>query len=333
MRFVAGVTCVLAVVATARAASDGDFALEYEAPDGAGCPTATELRAAVAGELGYDPWDPVDDRTSPRIVVLIRTAREGGVRGRVEMRAADGRRLGAREWTAGGCGELSQTLELAIAMAIDPLRAAVLPAPASKPEPAPAKAEPVTTPAVDAEVPPRAPSTIERAPPSRLVDELRVRMAFGVQGSVAAAPGPTIGFMGRIGLVLRRWSLAVELHGDLPGAATVDGGHLSASTLAAFGVACAAHRVVAFCLLGGGGGQELAASGFAQAQSSWVPYAAVGARIEAGLPITGALAVLVRVDLLVPLTRAALYVGTGPPLRVYRSAPLSNRFGLALSTR
>jgi hypothetical protein len=139
--------------------------------------------------------------------------------------------------------------------------------------------------------------------------------------------------MGRVGFALRRWSLAAELRGDLPGAASVDGGQVSASTMAAFLVPCVEHRIVAFCLLGGAGGQEVAGSGYVLARSSWVPYAAVGARIEAGLPLNHIFALLVRVDLLVPLTRAELYVGTERPLRVYRSAPLSNSFGLALSTR
>ncbi len=322
MRLVAGVTCVLAVVSTARAAPDAQFALVYEAPDGAGCPTAEALRASVTGELGYDPWDPVDDGSSPRIVVVIRGSRDG-VRGRVEMRAPDGRRLGAREIEAARCGELSQTLELAIAVAIDPLRAAVLPAPRTREPPPPPKPR--------VELPP--PRIVVPPPKPRLVDEIRLRVAFGIQGSIDAAPGPTFGFMGRVGFALRRWSLSAELRGDLPGSASVDGGQVSASTMAAFLVPCVEHRIVAFCLLGGGGGQEVAGSGYVLARSSWVAYAAVGARIEAGFPLNHAFALLIRVDLLAPLTRADLYVGTERPLRVYRSAPLSNSFGLALSTR
>ena len=311
----------------ARAAAEPSFALVYQAPDGAGCPTEDAVRASVAGELGYDPWDPVDDGASPRIRVAIRAVR-GGVRGRVEMRETDGRTLGARELEAASCAELAGALALAIAVAIDPLHAAP-PAPPPATPPRPATAPPPPAP------PPLALSR-PAAPPSkrpRLVDELRLRVAFGVQGTVDAAPGPTFGFMGRVGFVLRRWSLAVELRGDLPGSADVDGGRVSASTMAAFLVPCVAHRVVAFCVLGGAGAQDVAGSGYLLSRESWVPYAAFGARLEFELAVSRSMAVLLHVDVLAPVTRAELYVGTERPQRVYRSAPVSSSFGLALSTR
>jgi hypothetical protein len=323
VRLVAGVTCALAVASvTARAAPAESFALAYEAPDGAGCPTEAALRASVSSELGYDPWDPVDDRTSPRIVVAIRPVRDG-VRGRVEMRTRDGRHIGARELEGARCGELSQALVLAIAVAIDPMRAVA-------PAPKPPETEPPPKPPSVTVLPPL---TIAPPPPARLVDELRLRVAFGVQGTIDAAPGPTIGFMGRVGFALRRFSISVELRGDLPGSASVDGGQVSASTMAAFLVPCVGHRIVDFCVFGGAGAQEVAGSGFVLARSSWVPYAAVGGRVEVRFALGAALALLVRVDLAVPLTRAELYVGTERPVRVFRSPPLSNSFGLALSTR
>jgi hypothetical protein len=240
------------------------------------------------------------------------------------MRARDGKHLGTRELDARSCAELAGALVLAIAVAIDPLRAAAPPSP-----PADERAA-TPPPAVVA-----APVAVAKpaSEPRRLVDDLRLRVAFGVQGTVDAAPGPTFGFMGRVGFALRRWSLAIELRGDLPGSADVDGGRVSASTMAAFLVPCVSHRVVAFCLLGGAGGQEVAGSGYLLSRSSWVPYAAVGARIELELAVTRVLAVLLHVDVMAPVTRAELYVGTERPQRVYRSAPISSSFGLLLSTR
>jgi hypothetical protein len=324
MRLAALSACVLAAASsTARAAPAPSFALVYQAPDGAGCPSDETVRAAVAGELGYDPWDPVDDGGSPRIIVGIRLVRER-VRGRVEMRATDGKRLGARELDAPSCAELTRALELAIAVAIDPLRAVVPPPPPPPVAPTPPS---LIVP------PPRALAVAAPPPRHRMVDELKLRVAFGVQGTVAAAPGPTFGFMGRVGIALRRWSLAVELRGDLPGSADIDGGRVSASTMAAFVVPCVFHRIVAFCAIGGAGGQEVAGSGFLASRSSWVPYGALGARVEIELPVSQVMAVLLHVDVMAPLTRAELYVGTERPQRVYRSAPISNSFGLALSTR
>ena len=324
MRLAVGCAWILAVVSsTARAAPEPSFALVYQAPDGAGCPTDEAVRAAVAAELGYDPWDPIDDGASPRIVVAIRSVRDRA-RGRIEMRARDGKRLGARELEGASCAELTPALELAIAVAIDPLRAGARPAPATE-----------TPAAVPSLTPPLAPLVVVVAPPrrARYVDEVRLRVAFGVQGTVDAAPGPTFGFMGRVGFGARRWLAAIELRGDLPGSADVDGGRVSASTMAAFLVPCVYHHIVAFCALGGGGGQEVAGSGYLSSRSSWVPYAAVGARVEVELPVSAAMSVLIHVDVMAPLTRTELYVGTERPQRVYRSSPISNSFGVALSTR
>jgi len=337
VRLAALVACVVAVVTPADARGDEppEFALAYQAPDGAGCPTEDEVRAAVAGELGYDPWDPVDDGSSPQIRVAIRAAR-AGVRGRVEMRATDGRTLGARELEAPSCAELAGALALAIAVAIDPLHA-VSPAPPPKPR-ATATTTATTSSTAATTTAARSPALVARssaAAPSRprLVDDLRLRVAFGVQGTIDAAPGPTFGFMGRVGFALRRWSLAIELRGDLPGSADIDGGRVSASTMAAFLVPCVAHRIVAFCALGGAGGQEVAGSGFILSRESWVPYVAFGARIELQLAVSRAMAVLVHVDVLAPVTRAELYVGTERPVRVYRSAAVASSLGVALSTR
>jgi hypothetical protein len=332
VRCAAVVACLFAATA-ARATPAQNFALVYQAPAGADCPTEDALRASVTGELGYDPWDPVDDGGSPRIVVAIRAVRDG-VRGRVEMHATDGKRLGARELEGARCGELSRALALAIAVAIDPLRA-VGPPPAAPATNAAATNAPA--PPASAAAPPPSPSARILATPARarprFVDEARLRVAFGVQGTVDAAPGPTFGLMGRVGFAIRRWSAAIELRGDLPGSADIDGGRVSASTMAAFLVPCVHHRVVAFCALGGAGGQEVGGSGFVLSRSSWVPYAALGGRIEVELAVSHAMAVLVHVDVLAPLTRTELYVGTERPQRVYRSEPISSSFGLLLSTR
>jgi hypothetical protein len=346
MRTAALVACVLFVAgSTARAAPEPSFALVYRPPAGVGCPTEEALRASVAGELGYDPWDPVDDGGSPRIVVVIRAVRDG-VRGRVEMRAVDGRRLGARELDGASCSELLRALALAIAVAIDPLRAGApsssSSASSSSPAPSSASASSSSPAASSAPSASSASSSVSSAslppvPSARAAagafDELRLRVAFGVQGTVDAAPGPTFGFMGRVGLAIHRWSVAVELRGDLPGSAEIDGGRVSASTMAAFLVPCVAHRIVAFCVVAGGGGQEVAGSDYLLARSSWVPYVAVGGRIELELPVSRAMAVLFRVDVMAAVTRADLYVGTERPQRIYRSPAISNSFGVALSTR
>jgi hypothetical protein len=338
VRAVAVVACVIAVAAPAAAlaAPDASFALDYHAPDGAGCPTEPRLRDAVAKELGYDPFEILDDGASPTIVVVIGNARDG-VHGRIEMRAAGGRHLGARELFAPSCAELTPALELAIAVAIDPLRAAL---PPLRPKTPPAAAATTTAPPTattppaqvsDDEVPlrpgPGAPARVG------VGADLHLRVAFGVHTAIDVAPGPAFGFLGRVGFAARRWSVAVELRGDLPGSADADGGRVTAYTMAVFLAGCLQHKIVGFCALGGAGGQHVAGEGFLSSRESWVTYGALGGRIEVELPFTRVLAVTFRVDVLAPLTRTELYIGSGRPQLVFRTAAVSNTFGLAISTR
>ena len=255
--------------------------------------TEAALRASVSGELGYNPWEVPSTTVAHRRIVGVVDSRDARRRAwaRGDARAGPGAgsaRASSKRRSAANCRSSSSWQSR---VAINPLRAAVLPAPPKREARRRRRAVP----------PPAPPRVVVPPAPPRLVDEGgRLRVAFGIQ-HVGAAPGPTFGFMGRVGFALRRWSLAAEVRGDLPGAASADGGQVSASTMAAFLVPCVDHRIVAFCLLGGGGGQEVAGSGYVLARSSWVRYAAVGARIEAGLPLNRNFALLFRVDLLVPV--------------------------------
>src|SRR5262249_11888580 len=277
------------------------------------------------------------------IVVSIHPGREA-VRGRIEMRSAEGRRLGARELSGPSCVELTPALALALAVARDPLRARTGPASAAPaPAVAAASSQPAATTAAAAPSAPgasapgaSAPPPVEprvRPPRPRLLDALRLRVAFGVQAAMDVAPGPTFGFMGRVAVAAGRWSLAVELRGDLPGSAEVEGGRVSASTMAAFLAPCVLHRLVAFCALGGAGGQEVAGTGFLSSRSSWVPWAALGGRVELTLAVNPLVAALLRVDVLFPVTRTELFVRSERPQLVYRTSMISSTFWLALATR
>ncbi|HEX6836978.1 MAG TPA: hypothetical protein VF334_10425, partial [Polyangia bacterium] len=82
------------------------FALLYDARASLGCPPADSLRAAVAAELGYEPFR---DDAATTLSITVRPS-HAGVRGRVEMRLADGQRVGQRDLTAATCDELTAAL-------------------------------------------------------------------------------------------------------------------------------------------------------------------------------------------------------------------------------
>lgn len=326
-----GVALCLASLAAAEPEAEPRYQLAYEPPPADDCPTEAALRDSVAAELGYDAF--TDDATRT-IVVTIRPQR-GRVRGRIELRAEDGRRLGARELSASSCAELTPALALALAVAIDPLRAgAHAPAAASPPVARAAESPP---PSLTPELPPLLLPAKPEPPPSRwarLVASLQVRVAIGVHLAVESAPGPAFGFLGRVGVGGRRWTLAVEGRGDLQGASVAEGGRALSSLMAASLVPCVHHRAVAFCAVGAVGGQNVEGDGYFASRSSWVPWAALGGRVELELPVNRLLSVLLRLDVLAPLTRTVLVIGS-PPVEtvVYRTAPICNTFGVALSTR
>jgi hypothetical protein len=158
-------------------------------------------------------------------------------------------------------------------------------------------------------------------------------MAVGVGAAIDTAPGPALSFTARVGGTNDRWSLATELRGDLPASHESLGGRAIASLMAALVVACRHHRAIAFCAVVGAGGQEVSGSGYLAARSFWVPWAALGGRVELTLPLSHQLALALRVDVLAPVTRTQLEVGVGRPFVVYQTPPVCNTFGIALSNR
>lgn len=345
----------LAVVVGGAGGARGDgrarFALRYR--PAAGCPDEARLRAAVGGELGYDPFDAGAGRM---IEVVVRAAR-GGVRGRIEMRGADGGHLGARELSAPSCAELSPALELALAVAIDPLRAgagatppaqtgagptttnaATAPAATQPAAMQPAATSPTTKPAAAARAA-TVPAVAVRAPAARprATTLLRLLFDFGVHVTLGAAPGPAFGFVADVGAAAHRWSAALELRGDLPASAPASGGYATTSLMAAALVPCVHHRIVALCAVAGLGGEQVSGSGYLVPRSpSWALWAALGGRLQLQLALDRFLALALQVDMLAPITRTELYAGT-PGQRdgelLFRTPAVQSAFGVGLSTR
>ena len=101
----------------------------------AGCFDAQAVRDSVAARLGYQPFD---DRAGSLVRISF-TSREGGLWARVVRWDEGGRSLGERGFSGSTCAQLLPEVELALAIAIDPLsltRPPAAPAPAATPAPA-----------------------------------------------------------------------------------------------------------------------------------------------------------------------------------------------------
>jgi len=162
--------------------------LDYaRAQDAEMCPTEAQLRAAVSGRLGYDPFGPDATQT-----VVARIQREqGALRATVTLVQQDGstRERAPLVSHTMECSELSEALSLAISIAVDPLSFARGPG-ATTPSPAP---PPVASPHVASPPvasPPTAPIEQPSPPPPR-TRRFDVRAGFTFSFRLGWAPTPS----------------------------------------------------------------------------------------------------------------------------------------------
>lgn len=306
----------LAGPATARAqtaARPAQVDLTYERSEAAAaCPDARAFAAAVAGRLGYEPFQ----SGAPRRMKVTVDRRERTFDARVELTEPGGARSAERRFTsrATDCAELAATTELALAIAIDPFHSS-LPAPpptAAAPPPAPAPLPP-------APAPTPATVVVRGTPPVLPGRPVLLGLAAGVVGAIGSAPADALGLEVRGGARRGDFSLALEGRANFTASTAVATGSVSATLLAASLVPCAHWRSFAACALATAGVLRAAGHGLVDARQSEDPWFAVGARLAAELPIHGTLALAAHADAVAPLVQTELKVGgaslwTTPPV-------------------
>jgi hypothetical protein len=313
--------CALALVAAGAAASAQPpprVRLEYARRAGAErCPDEDEVRRAVVARLGYDPFvDAGEERTVRAELAPVGRA----LRARIDLIEGD-EVLGSNQLTLKlrGCDELASAMELAIAIAVDPIRAAGAPEPPPAATPTtsgpPARGAPATAP------PPTAPRP---EPPPK---QPRVFGHLGVLAAIGSAPSATWALDLGVGVQWRRWSLALELRGDIPASQNVAGGTLSTSLVLAELLPCVHVDMFVGCALVAAGTFIAWSSDFAVDRRIVRPFAGAGARAALEVPLPRRLAIRLHADLLGAITSEVLLVDR---FEVFRTPPVSGAFGLAL---
>jgi hypothetical protein len=299
------VVAVVASAAPAGAEQPARVKLTYQRGEGAdGCPDASAIVAGVGARLGYEPFE---DAAAKRLDVSVQVA-EHVLSARIEMIDADGRIMAERVLTSrrSDCTELAATMQLAIAIAIDPFHATATaspPASEQRPPPAPpAEASPramTSTTIISSPPPPHAPRP---APMTATVSAAAV-------GGVGTAPSSTLGALARV--TLRRSALSLSLEGrvDRPTSDPQPVGSISTSLLVASVAPCGHVRLFSACGLVTGGVFRAAGHGLIDARNVVAPYFALGARIATELPIHSRLAFVANIDVVAPLTQTDLLVG------------------------
>jgi hypothetical protein len=335
MRWWSSFATLLAVVLTVSAESRAsEVRLVFTREPGAeACPDEPAVRLAVAARLGYDPF--VDGAAGRTVRVVLAPAGRW-LRASIELVDELGELQGVHQLAPHlhGCDALASAMELAIAIAIDPLRAtgvaaAEAPSPSPSPSPPPLPAEvlapPLQLPALTAR-PRRAPapdvSDGEDESGARLVGRLAILAA------IASAPNATWGIEAGLGAEWRRFSIGAELRGDLPGSRVAAGGTVSSSLVVVNLLPCVRAYGLFFCGLLSGGVLIAYGADFIVDRRAILPFFGGGARVGIELRLTRRLALGLHADLLAPFTRAVLEVDDQV---LFRAPPVSGAFGALVS--
>lgn len=240
--------------------------LALSGPKGArSCPSEQELRDAVAGRLGYDPFCA---DAEPEVRAAIRRTGSGWA-GELTLRS-NGVVRGRRDIDAyAGCDQLAAALSLAISIALDPLGAAqgkaAPPPPAPPPEPAPPP-------------PPQAPQD----PPERQV-RLELLGGGGIDGG--ALPRAGMAWEAGAAAAWPRWALGLVASFDAPVTAPAWSGRLRAWEAGLTLLPCRRASWLEGCLALGAGLLQVEGQDLVRTRRAGAAYAWAGVRGGVRLPL------------------------------------------------
>ncbi len=284
------------------------FQLEYlRTPGTDHCPDRTSFARGVSARLGTNPFD---EESSQRMVVQIRT--EGaGLHGQVAV--FEGVELiGSREVTSetNDCAELARSLELAVAIAVDPFHA---PAEATPEEPVPVPRPPDPAPPAPAQSPP-----------------FTLLLGIGASGSYGSVPTLAPGGLARVDLGRGRAALVVEGRWEQGSRIAAGSGSLAASLQQVLIAPCLRQGWLDACAWASVGAFRGEGRDLAEPRRLTTLHAALGGRLAARAALTSHLFLLGHVDLSSPLTPTVLLVDGQ---QAWRSSPVGISAGVGLGVQ
>lgn len=333
---------VCAATGPAHAQAPPRVRLDYDRQEGAApCPDASAIQVGVAARLGYDPFE---GSAAEVLHVTVRQTQHG-LEARIELADAEGRVRAERRLLSrqGDCKELAASVELAIAIAIDPSGTSVNSAGAGEP-----RVEPVSPPtATAAEVaPPAAAPTEAPAAPAVVEGSAVPTPGVAIAGetgadlvmATGAAPSPSFGLLVRAGLRRAFLSLGLEARGDLPSSRSLSDGAASASVSAALVtvslVPCLRSTYLGFCGVASAGLFHASSAGLVDPHSVNLFYSAAGARVALTYPLATHWALELHGDATHPFARTTLTAyrtGSQSADEVWRSSMIAVALGLGVT--
>jgi hypothetical protein len=316
----------MVLAASASADVPRTVKLEYERQEGAAsCPEEAAIRTGVAARLGYEPFR---EQASDRLRTSIRQVGRL-LEARIELVDAHGtakaeRRLVSRQHD---CLELASSVELAIAIAIDPVLAPRRPMDEAATASAAAD-QPADATATDAS--PAGGRAVAPATAASARSSIRKRIDVGLLGGIGSAPSANLGLRAGVALEGDLASLGLEARADLPASTALRVGEASSSLLLASVVPCAHVGVAAGCFLLTAGAQRVAGEGLVDSRRATLPYVGLGLRLGLGLPVWARTFLTAHADMTAPLTLARLKVDESV---VWRSPTIALALGIGLAFR
>lgn len=279
-------------------------------PGGETCPEEDELRRAITGEIGYDPFVPGSEL---QVTVTIRPGARA-MEGELTWRDAAGQESRRRFAEPGrDCSDLVRAMVFAILVQLQLLGAPSPPQPA----PLPGPVEPSSPPG-PAVPPPPAPS-----PPWRAF------VGLGALASWGTAPGIEIG--GRAFGSLRRGAVSLEVGGEIVAPSTWqrdDGSGFRATSIAGTLAPCGHLGSFAACGLLRGGRLRVTGFGVDQPESASAWLAQTGVRLAATRHLGWGLIGGFHVDVTAALTRPSIELAATP---AWRAPPFAILAGIDIA--
>jgi hypothetical protein len=267
------------------------------------CPTEQAFRDGVIARLGADPFV----GSAPLQIVAQLERDPKGYQATLELlRDAEAPRV--RTLRSESCAELSESLLLAVALAIDP-QLMLRPAPSPDVVPAPraeARPAPVSTPG---------------AP-------VQFRWELGAQLGLGLTPPPTVGFAAALGVHRGVFELLAEGRVALPSRVPVSMGSVALQPLAGSLLPCfvASFGLGACAQLGAG---ALRVDGqFPGGTQDIKPLFLAGARVQYALALKWGLELAVRLSALVVPTQLTVFAASRP---VWVTSPVTGELGFAIT--
>jgi hypothetical protein len=295
------------------------------------CPDKQSVMQSVSSKLGYSPWK---DTAPMQISVAMEPAGKG-VEAMIVITGSDGEIIGERQIKSetDDCMELSESINTAIAIFIDPMSSALPVQEAPAPSEPPADSKPVEEPTAAPPLPETETATTnepeEGFAPSSPKRNWHLQASIGGHLAWRATPSIAGGvdFDGKI-----RWkraSIGIGVRMDMPSTMNTNPGKIKTSQVLGLLSGCVHYWYVHGCTILAAGALIAIAEELDDAQNRQAPSVWGGARLGGEIPIGADVLILPYTDFFVPILRSAM-VETATGDIFWETPSFHMAFGIAI---